>query len=79
MIFTEDQALITRVLENHKAENEALMDSLLSIWYYWRGGISRDDIWAMSPIEREACVDFLNKRFKEVGDIAKKTGAIANY
>lgn len=79
MIETGDQALITQVLESYKHENELMMDSLMNIWYYWRGGISRDDIWMMTPIEREAAVDFLNKRFKEVGDIAKKTGQVPGY
>lgn len=79
MIETEDQALITRVLDSHKAENDALMNQLYDIWYYWRGGMNRDDVWAMCPAEREFAVDFLNRRFKEIGDITRKGGAAPFY
>ncbi len=79
MIETADQALITRVLEGFAAENDALMSQMLDIQYYFRGALGRDDMWMMSPIEREHAVDFLNKRFKEIGDIAKKTGQAPYY
>jgi len=78
VIGTLDQALITRILETYKAENNSLMNQLYDIWYYWRGGISRDDIWAMCPTEREFAVDFLNRRFKEIGE-ARKNGAMPFY
>lgn len=79
MIETEDQALITRILKSFADENDSLMSQLLDIQYYFRGSLTRDDIWMMSPIEREHAVDFLNKRFKEIGEIAKKTGATPFY
>jgi hypothetical protein len=74
-----DQALITRVLDSFARENDMLMTQLLDIQYYFRGALTRDDIWMMCPVEREAAVTFLNKRFKEIGDIAKKTGQAPAY
>ena len=52
-------------------DNDALIDSLIQLQYYMRGAISRDDLWAMTPIERERYFDFLNKRFKEVNEMLK--------
>lgn len=34
--------------------------------------MTRDDVWMLTPIEREKEMDFLNKRFKEVGEFIKK-------
>jgi hypothetical protein len=79
VIETQDQALITQVLKMYAAENDALMTQLLDIQYYFRGAITRDEIWQMVPVEREAAVAFLNKRFKEIGEIAKKSGQAPSY
>lgn len=79
MIGTGDQALITQILDGFARDNDALMSQLLDIQYYFRGAITRDDIWMMCPVEREAAVAFLNKRFKEIGEIAKKSGQTPGY
>ena len=39
--------------------------------YYFRGSLTRDDAWALTYVERELCIDFLNRRFKEAGDMIK--------
>jgi hypothetical protein len=79
VIETQDQALITRILKMYADENDSLMTQLLDIQYYFRGAITRDEIWQMVPVEREAAIAFLNKRFKEIGDIAKKSGQTPGY
>lgn len=53
-------------------DNEALVDQLLMILYYFRGAITRDDAWQLTPYEREKHVEFLNNRFEEAGDMMKK-------
>lgn len=72
MIGSGDGQLIQAVIDSFARENEALVDTLLQIRYYARGGLTRDDMWALTYIEREKEVDFLNKRFKEVGELLKK-------
>lgn len=72
MIFSGDQVLINRVVSAYTRDNERLVDQLNQILYYWRGALGRDDVYAMSPAEREKAVDFLNTRFKEISDMSKK-------
>lgn len=72
MIDTGDVTLINEVIGGYTQENSKLIDQLMQIQYYWRGALSRDDVWAMSPVEREHATEFLNKRFKEIGDMMKK-------
>lgn len=72
MIDTKDQQVITRVFKSFETENEALVKSLTQLSYYFRGAYTRDDVWAMSPMERDRAVEFLNERFKEVNDLIKK-------
>lgn len=73
MIGTNDQQVITQVFKNFETENEALVKSIQQIGYYNRGFYTRDDVWAMSPMERDRAVEFLNERFKEVSDLIKKS------
>jgi hypothetical protein len=72
VIGSRDADLIAAVINTFARDNEALFDQLYQIQYYSRGCLSRDDIWAMAPIERDKWVEFLNKRFKEVGEMLKK-------
>lgn len=72
MIGTHDQQIIAQVINSFARDNEVLIDTLFQLQYYFRGSLSRDDMWAMTPIEREKAVEFLNKRFKEVGELLKK-------
>lgn len=72
MIETRDRDLINNVISSFTRENEALVDQLIQIQYWMRGAISRDDVWALSPIERDKIIEFLNKRFKEAGDLTSK-------
>lgn len=72
MIGSGDRFIINEVLTSYVKENEILVDQLESILYWFRGAITRDDVWAMSPHEREKSIDFINKRFKEAGELMKK-------
>ena len=72
MIASDDQEVITRVMKSFETENEALVKSIIQLGYYYRGHLTRDDVWMMSPLERERAVEFLNDRFKEVNDLIKK-------
>jgi hypothetical protein len=72
VIGSGDQQVITRVFKSFETENEALVKSLTSMGYYFRGHYTRNDVWAMSPMERDRAVEFLNDRFKEVNDLIKK-------
>lgn len=49
-----------------------MVKSIQQIGYYNRGFYNRDDVWAMSPMERDRAIEFLNDRFKEVNDLIKK-------
>jgi len=72
VIGTNNQELINQVISAYVRENDNLVDQLLSINYYSRGAITRDDMWLLTQYEREKYVDFLNKRFKEAGELIKK-------
>ena len=52
-------------LENNRYSFNQMM-------YYFRGSLGRDDVWALSYLERELMITFLNERFKEAGDLMKK-------
>lgn len=71
MIATNNMELIQKVLLTFTQENELLMDQLLQILYYFRGSITREDMWHLSWAEREKCVEFLNKRVDDAKDMMK--------
>ncbi len=72
MISTGKTELIEQVINAFSRENDQLVDQLLSILYWYRGAITRDDVWQLTPYEREKYIEFLNKRFKDAGDMMKK-------
>ena len=72
MIGTRNQGLIQQVISSYSSENDNLVDQLISILYWFRGAITREDAWQMTPYEREKHIEFLNKRFKDAGDMMKK-------
>jgi hypothetical protein len=51
-------------------ENEQLVDQIRKISYY--GRLTRDDAWALTPVEREGYAEFLNSRFEEAGKLMQK-------
>jgi len=72
VIGTNNQGLIQQVISIYSTENNNLVDQLLSILYWFRGAITREEVWQLTPYEREKSIEFLNKRFKEAGDMMKK-------
>jgi hypothetical protein len=72
VIGTRKQELIRQVLEVYTTENDNLVNQLLSILYWYRGAITREEVWQLTPYEREKCIEFLNSRFKDAGDMMKK-------
>lgn len=72
MIATGNQAIIKQVIESFIRENDLLVDQILSILYWYRGAITREDVWQLTPYEREKSIEFLNKRFKDAGEMIKK-------
>lgn len=41
-----------------------------------RGSISRDDAWAMSYLEREKMISFINDRFKDAEKLISKNVSV---
>lgn len=72
MIGTGRPEIIEQVIRSFTQQNEDLVKSLIQIRYYSRGALSRDDVWALTPAERELEVEFLNGRFKDAGELMKK-------
>jgi hypothetical protein len=72
VIATGNQAIIKQVIESFIRENDLLVDQILSILYWYRGAITREDVWQLTPYEREKSIEFLNKRFKDAGEMIKK-------
>lgn len=76
MIASNNGPLISSVINAFTRDNDKMVDQLLQIQYYMRGALSRDDVWQLTPYEREKHVEFLNKRFNEAGDMIKKNIAV---
>jgi hypothetical protein len=72
VIGTSNNEVISAVIASFTRQNEDLHKILIQLEYYFRGSLSRDDLWAMAPIERDAHIEFLNGRFKEAGEFMKK-------
>ena len=72
MIGTGDSELITNVIASFTRDNKLLKKQLLDILYYMRGALTRDDMWQLTPLEREEYVEFLNDRFEQAGELMKK-------
>ena len=72
MIQSKNLNAITQVTNQYTLENITLTKSIYQLIYYFRGGLSREDAWAMSPAERDIAFEFLQERMKEVGDLVKK-------
>jgi hypothetical protein len=72
VIGTDNQTIIHQVMESFTRENDLLVDQILSIIYWYRGAITREDAWQLTPYEREKSIEFLNKRFKDAGEMIKK-------
>lgn len=72
MIGSGNNEIIASVISSFTRQNEELVKSLQQLLYYYRGALGRDDVFALSHAEREICVNFLNERFKDAGDMIKK-------
>jgi hypothetical protein len=68
----ENKKLIDEMLRSFTSSNEQLINVLIQLQYYMRGAMSRDDVWALSPSERDLYLEFINKRFKDAGEMIKK-------
>lgn len=72
MIGSNNPDLIQQVIAFYNRDNDILVDQLLSILYWFRGAITREEVWQLTPYEREKALEFLNKRFKDSGELMKK-------
>lgn len=70
MIETGNQELITNVMTSFTRENEQLVEQMRKISYY--GRLTRDDAWALTPVEREGYATFLNERFEDANKLMSK-------
>jgi len=72
VIEVNDMNLTTALINSFTQQNENLIKLLMFILYRFRGALQREDVWMMSPIERDLAVEFINERVKEAGDLMKK-------
>ena len=72
MIGSGNNEIITSVISSFARQNEGLIKQINQMMYYYRGSLGRDDAWALSHVEREMMIEFLNERFKDAGDMMKK-------
>lgn len=47
------------------AINKRIEDSIISICYHMRGGVTWEEAWGMSSIQRNAVVDYVNEMNKD--------------
>ena len=45
--------------------NKRIEDSIISICYHMRGGVTWEEAWGMSSIQRNAVVDYVNEQNKD--------------
>jgi hypothetical protein len=64
--------MVASIISSFARQNEGLIKQMNQLMYYYRGSLQRDDAWALSHVEREYMIEFLNDRFKEAGDLMKK-------
>ena len=72
MIGTRNGETINHLIQSFTRQNQDLVKYLIQLQYWFRGALSRDDAYAMSPVERELAQEFLNKRFDDAKDAIKK-------
>jgi hypothetical protein len=73
VIGTRNPEITNSVISSFTRQNEELTKSLIQLQYYFRGAYTRDDVWTMSHAERELSIEFLNNRFKDAGELIKKS------
>lgn len=72
MIGSRNSEAINQVISAYTRDNDSLVDQIISILYWYRGAITREEVWQLTPYEREKKIEFINKRFKDAGDMMKK-------
>jgi hypothetical protein len=59
------------MISSFTRQNESLIHQINQLMYYFRGSLGRDDAWALSYVEREIAISFINDRFKDAGEMMK--------
>ena len=72
MIGSNNHESLQQIIAIFNRDNDLLVDQLMSILYWYRGAITREEVWQLTPYEREKAIEFLNSRFKEAGEMMKK-------
>lgn len=57
-----------RELQNHA---ERLIDSVIELVYYMKGGLTYSEAMELTPVERQRMGSFLERRFKSEADALK--------
>jgi hypothetical protein len=57
---------LTEFLREFKEEQTELRKQILNICWHLRGGISREEAWTLSVLERNDIMKFINERIKIV-------------
>jgi hypothetical protein len=63
-------ALIQEHIAGMKLEAKELRKQIVQICWHMRGGVTRDEAWSLSYVERKDIMDFIKERIKFV----EKTG-----
>lgn len=62
-----NRARISRMYKALSGESENIVNNVISICYFMRGGISYDDLMFRTPGERDLISAFIEKRLEEEG------------
>lgn len=69
-LLTLDNSDIPNFLRSLEKESRALVDQINEICWYMRGGITRDQAWTLSPLERKRVMKLIEKNIERTN----KTG-----
>ena len=72
MIGARDPEIAKKVISSFTQQNEDLVKQLLQLLYYFRGALSRDDMYALTFAERELAIDFINGRMEDAKNMMSK-------
>lgn len=69
-LFVLEPEEIPVLLKTMESEQRAIIDQIIEIGWYMRGGVGREEAWTLSPYERSKIVKMIDKKIESIN----KTG-----
>jgi hypothetical protein len=63
-----DPTEVDEIFQEMSSESKALMKQIIDITWYMRGGVSYDEAWGLSPIERKRMIELIKDNIQRTHD-----------